>query len=467
MSLRSLDRIRKTIGFRLTLWYSALFIVSSLILFVIVYFLISSSFRQEERYTIQSKLREFSAQYQRGGIEALKREVGFEEHSGNLFFVRVAGPRGHTLFVNIPALMGEGFDTGQIENRAVTGSGQWIHLPAKGDKGGVLDIASTSLTDGGILQVGMSRGEKEEFLERFRETFAGIIIPVILLGFTGGVLFAFRALMPIRNIIKTVRSIDKGRLDARVSVRHTGDELEELTVLFNGMLQRIEVLINGMRSALDNVAHDLRTPMTRLRGTAEMALRSGQDMEVCREALSDCLEESDQILKMLNTLMDISEAETGVMRLRLEKINLSSLIEDVVDLYRYVAEDEGIAIYIKTPGELFLTADHNRMRQVIANLLDNAVKYTPAGGRVDVEASRKGDHVVVRVEDTGIGISEEELPKIWGRLYRGEQSRSARGLGLGLSLVKAVVHAHKGYVEVYSEPDRGSGFMICLPVKAA
>ncbi|MEC4684900.1 MAG: ATP-binding protein [Nitrospirota bacterium] len=467
MSLRSLDRIWKTIGFRLTLWYSALFILSSLILFVIVYFLISSSFKQEERYTIQSKLREFSAQYQRGGIEALKSEVGFEAHSGNLFFVRMAGPQGHTLFVNIPALMGDGFDLRQIENSAPTDSGQWTHLPAKGDKGGVLDIASTRLPDGGILQVGMSRGEREEFLERFRETFAGIIIPVILLGFTGGVLFAFRALMPIRNIIKTVRSIDKGRLDARVSVRHTGDELEELTILFNGMLQRIEVLINGMRSALDNVAHDLRTPMTRLRGTAEMALRSGQDREVCREALSDCLEESDQILTMLNTLMDISEAETGVMRLRLEKINLSSLIEDVVDLYRYVAEERDIAIYIKTPGELFLTADHNRMRQVIANLLDNAVKYTPAGGRVEVEASRKGDHVIVRVEDTGIGISEEELPKIWGRLYRGEQSRSARGLGLGLSLVKAVVHAHKGYVEVYSEPDRGSGFIIYLPAKAA
>ncbi len=467
MSLRSLNCIRKTIGFRLTLWYSALFIVSSLILFVIVYFLISSSFRQEERYTIQSKLREFSAQYQRGGIEALKREVGFEEHSGNLFFVRVAEPRGHTLFVNIPALMGEGIDIKQIENRALTGNGQWISLSARGDKGGVLDIASTNLLDGRILQVGMSRGKREEFLERFRETFAAIIIPVILLGFTGGVLFAFRALMPIRNIIKTVRSIDRGKLDARVSIRHTGDELEELTVLFNGMLERIEVLINGMRCALDNVAHDLRTPMTRLRGTAEMALQSEQDMGTYREALSDCLEESEQILTMLNTLMDISEAETGVMRLRLEKINLSNLIEDVVDLYRYVAEDRNIAIYIKTPGEFFLTADHNRMRQVIANLLDNAIKYTPAGGRVDVEASQKGDHVVVRVEDTGIGISEEELPKIWGRLYRSEQSRSERGLGLGLSLVKAVVHAHNGYVEVYSKPDRGSRFIIYLPIKPA
>ncbi len=456
MSLRSLDRIWKTIGFRLALWYSALFILSSLILFVIVYFLISSSFKQEERYTLKSKLREFSAQYQRGGVEALKREVGFEAHSGNLFFVRVTGPQGRTFFVNIPARMQEGFDTGQIENRSVAGNGQWIHVPARGDKRGVLDIASTKLPDGRILQVGMSRGEREEFLKRFRETFAGIIIPVILLGFTGGVLFAFRALMPIRNIIKTVRSIDSGRLDARVSVRHTGDELEELTILFN-----------GMRSSLDNVAHDLRTPMTRLRGTAEMALQSGQDMEVCREALSDCLEESDQILTMLNTLMDISEAETGVMRLRLERINLSLLIEDVVDLYRYVAEDRDIAIYTTIPGELFLTADRNRMRQVIANLLDNAIKYTPAGGRVGVEASQKGDHVIVRVEDTGIGISEEELPKIWGRLYRGEQSRSARGLGLGLSLVKAVVYAHKGSVEVYSKPDRGSGFMIYLPVKAA
>ena len=275
------------------------------------------------------------------------------------------------------------------------------------------------------------------------------------------------ALRPLRQIIDTVRAIDAGALSARVPRRQTGDELDELGGLFNNMLDRIATLITGMRGALDTVAHDLRTPIARLRSVAELALRSDQRLETLQQALADCIEESDQLLTMLNTLMDISEAETGTLKLALEPVNVASIVEAAVDLYRHVAEDKRIVVSTAADPALWLMADRSRMRQVLANLLDNAIKYTPMGGRVDIEAVLQQNLAVISVRDTGIGVMAHEVPRIWDRLYRGAHSRSERGLGLGLSLVRAIVMAHGGRIDVSNGPGGGAIFTIQLPVSSS
>jgi heavy metal sensor kinase len=462
MPSKSLNRFYKSLGFRLTLWYSAIFILSFLTLSVLSYLFVFSSVR-DNRSAIKATLSGYVALAERDGIQAIESASRKQQNPSrrNSFFLRIVEQNNVTLFLSNPRLW-EKFDVTRPQDQILEGD---LHYYTSKRDGDLLEVASARLGDNKLLQVGKSIQDRQEVLEHFRDTLLATIIPMVLIAVAGGSFLAFRALRPIRNLSAVARSIvETAQFDARVPASDTGDELNELVVLFNQMLEKIEILICGMKDALDNVAHDLRTPVTRLRGVAEEALRSDAGGETCREALADCLDESERVMAMLDTLMDISEAETGTMKLSLENVNLRALIDEVVELYGYVADDKSVALSTKVPGDICLRADRTRLRQVLANLVDNAIKYTPAGGCVDIEALDKGQQAVVLVKDNGVGIPIDEMPRIWERLYRGDKSRSQRGLGLGLSLVKAVVQAHRGGVEAFPNPSGGSLFSLYLPL---
>jgi signal transduction histidine kinase len=388
----------------------------------------------------------------------LERQSGVREP----LFVRLVGPFQDVLLYSLPESWGA-FDLSQLEE---TGTNDvWRRVPAPG-RNAALEVATLGLGNGTVLQVGKTTENRTELLAGFRRVLLLAATAALAVGLIGGLLLTRSTLKPLRDLRDAVqRILQTGQTDDRVPVSGTGDAVEELGRLFNAMLARITTLIHGMRNALDHVAHDLRTPMTRLRVTAESALAT-DDPARHREALSDCLEESDRVLSMLTTLMDISEAETGTMRLSLTDVDVAPIVSEAVDLFEDVAEDSGVTITSTANEPLAVRADRDRLRQALGNLVDNAVKYTPRGGRVEIEAAREGTQAAIRVRDTGVGIPARDLPRIWDRLYRGDQSRATRGLGLGLSLVRASVEAQGGSVTVESTPGRGSTFTLRLPLAA-
>jgi len=456
-------QIFKSSSFRLSVWYAGLFIASSILTLIATYFFLASTLRAADQQAIISELKELASEYNSYGVfdfqQAVERNLKYRKK--NPFFIRLTDRTNQTLQVVNHELWDE-FDLSLLEKKASRKS--WTYFPARHDDYDLM-VASVQLQDGHWLQVGRSSETRQKTLERFSEVFVIIALPLAFLAFAGGTYLATRTLRPIRHIIQTVQSIRTGDMEARVPQSGVGDELDELARLFNEMLDRINALIIGMKEALDNVAHDLRTPMTRLQNIAETALRAGQDGNLCREALTDCLEESDRVLHMLATLMDIAEAESGGMRLHQSVINLSPLLSRIMDMYQYVAEEKEVQMSLSLPQVLNAPIDQVRMSQAVANILDNAIKYTPSGGQITLEAYQTADTCVIKIKDTGIGIPQTDLPKIWDRLYRGDASRSTKGLGLGLSFVKAIVKAHKGDVCASSPPGQGSCLTIVLPLK--
>lgn len=472
MFWKSLREFTRTISFRLNLWHAAMFLLSTGILFVLLYFLLSDAIDRKDRDVIQARLREYVAVYENGGIPALRdwtTRVN-EARKQHMFFVRVVTSDRTVLLIVLPqdwfdadVQLLDGFTQvrlGAPAPRLV--AEDWIRVPR--DEEVDLTVASTRLRDGTILQVGRSSDSRATLLAKFRQVFAVVIPPVLLLAFLGGALMTRRMTKPLCNIVEAASSIiNTGRMDVRVPERRAHDELQDLVALFNRLIAHNEELFRALRDSLDNVAHDLRTPLARLRATLENALSRGAATNDADDALVEALEETDRVETIIRTLMDVSQAQAGLMTLHTEPTDVRLLVEDVVELYEHVSEHKQIKVHVE-PGEpLIASVDPARVRQVFANLLDNAIKYTPAGGEVTIGTQRQDGSVEIAFRDTGPGIADADLPRIWERLYRGDKSRSEHGLGLGLSLVKAIVEAHRGRVELTSAEGKGSKFRVYLP----
>lgn len=464
MSSRRSRKIGLSFSLKMSFLYALFFVISSLGLFVVAYYLIEGLVEQREQEIVRDRINEYVAWYEEGGLRPLKAR--FDEQSNtarDVFFVRVVGPFNNVLFVSIPERF-QGVDLNQLKSISPTEKDFWLSIKDRTRKGS-WTIGLAPLPGGFTLQVGKSSVQSQELLSYFRTIFIIFVVPILLLGIIGGGILTFRAIRPIRSLIQTVRDIlETGKMSKRVPVRGGRGEMDELVGLFNQMLDRNDSLIRAMRNSLDNVAHDLRTPMTRMRGMAELALQGSNNPDACYEALGDCMEESERVLTMLNTLMDVAEAETGVMRLDMARVSVREVMWAVADLYEILADEKNISMDVDLPHELFVNADRTRFQQVIANLVDNAVKYSGDRGRVFLSAREKKGDVLISVSDEGMGIPSEEIGRIWDRLYRGDRSRSRRGLGLGLSFVKAIVQAHGGEVVVESQLNKGSTFTIRLPV---
>jgi heavy metal sensor kinase len=314
-----------------------------------------------------------------------------------------------------------------------------------------------------ILQVGEAMESYSRFLDAFKEIFITTMTLLILVAAGVGWFMARRAVSGVEAVTRTAQKISGGSLKERVPVKPRGDEIDQLATTFNYMLDRIQNLVTEIKEMSDNIAHDLRSPITRIRGAAEVTLTAGKSLNEYESLTASTIEECDRLLDMINTMLMISKTESGANTPAREAIDLAKLVQEACELFEPSAEDKKIALTCSTPNEIRLLGDAHMIQRMLANLLDNAIKYTPPQGTVKVSIAEKDERVIVSVSDTGFGISPDDLPRIFDRFYRGDQSRSKPGIGLGLSLARAIARAHGGDVTAFSVPHQGSTFTVNLP----
>jgi heavy metal sensor kinase len=456
----------KTLAFRLTLWYAGVFAVSACIAFLLLYTLITSVFRERTDQELLGQAREFSAVLSTRGLEALRNLAMLEAQAAGVkkVFFRLLSSRGE-VFSSSNMSYWQDID---IREQAIKellrdrkNVFETITIPNRKDNVRVLHAL---VGTGVILQIGQSMEADSRFIDAFKNIF--LITMVLLIGIAAGVgwFMARRAVSGVEAVTRTAQEISGGTLDKRVPVGTRGDEIDQLAITFNQMLGRIQVLITEIKEMSDNIAHDLKSPITRIRGLAEVTLTTGKGIEEYKNMAADTVEECDRLLDMINTMLMITKAESGVHQLDYQEVDMARLVRDACELMGAVAEDKALSLACEAPETFPLAGDPRMIQRILANLLDNAIKYTPSGGSVRVSLSlTDAGETLVTVQDTGLGIPPEDLLRVFERFFRCDQSRSEPGTGLGLSLARALARAHQGDITAASTLGQGSTFTLTLP----
>lgn len=466
MLLKNPINLIPTLALRLTVWYAGIFALFFLGAIIFFYMFITSAVHKHMDQDLLNEAKEFSFRLKLEGVENVKTEMILKakiKEPKNLgvkkIFYRLMSSEGTLIGSSVESSWGFRSNASVLE-KLNSGSDHfyetiWIPGPYR--------VLHCRIGTDKVIQVGKSMGDDETYLETFRDLFWITLVFISVLSGLVGWFIAKRALTGVEDITQTAINISCGEFNSRVPVTGRGEEIDRLAVTFNNMLEQIQKLIRGMKEITDNIAHDLRSPLTRIRGIAETTLitaRGDADYELMA---GHVIEESDRLLSMINTMLDISEAEVGMSKMDMSEVSISTLIADACELFQPIAEDHNIILIPIFKTDMSICADKQKLQRVISNLIDNALKYTPKGGTITVSLEQDEQGVIISISDNGIGISEKDLPYIFKRFYRCDRSRSQAGVGLGLSLAQAIVNAHGGKFSVMSVPEKGSIFSFTLP----
>ena len=459
-----LPRIFRTTPFRLTLLFLAVFAAAASAFLAYIYVATAGQVYGSADERVARETDSLQAIYQVHGLTALNRAVIERSSADHPMLYLLMSPHGEPISGSIGASPIADF----------TGPRTWASftLTQPGEQGGTVRRAARGeevrLSGGQRLFVGADIGEAESYVRKIMRAVWGAGALIVLLGLAGGVLVSRNVSRSIAGLVAVIDAARGGDMAARAPVRGAGDEYDELAAGLNDMLDRLDKSIGGLRHAGDAIAHDLRSPLTRLRARLEAATIDVEAGRVdARAALHQAVDDADGVLRTFNTVLAIARLESAADPPPSATFDLGALAASVAELYEPLCEDKEIDFRAEVARELQLTAHRDFVAQALANILDNAVKYTPSGGAIMLRVRRRssGD-IEISVTDTGPGIPEQDRGRVAQRFVRLENSRSEPGVGLGLSLVAAVARAHKGQLELDEGPGRidghGPGLRVAL-----
>ncbi len=458
--MTALVRLLRSTAFRLTLAIFGFGAVGAGLVLGVVAVQVIKLADNQTRAAITEEAESLIEQYQAGGLRRLGLMLAARSRAPGGAIYLLTDALGEPLVGNISQLPATLSPTGGFSETRYQGldGGTRRHAIAR----------IYALPNGFRLLIGHDIGDRARIGAVMVRTLALSLVVFAALSALGGLFVARRVLRRIDAMNLSARALMAGNMTERLPVSGSGDELDRLAIGLNQMLARIGELLAGLREVSDNIAHDLRTPLTRLRNHAEEALRLDGDRDVYRVALLRTIEESDGLIRVFDALLMIARAEAGADNSGLARVDLGEVVASVTELYEPVAEEKGFALHVDCAPGLALAGRRELIGQALANLLDNALKYgaappgSPFANQIQVEARLEGGDVVIEVADRGPGVAEPDRGRVFDRFVRLESARSRPGSGLGLSLVAAVARLHGGTVRLVDN-DPGLRVRLSLP----
>jgi signal transduction histidine kinase len=466
--MAALGKLLRTTTFKLTLVYLTVFALFAV--FLLAYFAWNTRrlINEQITETVDAEVQGLSEQYRQGGVRriAFAIEARARRPGSSLYLLTTAA--GELVAGNVGALT-----TGILDNPG------WAEtLYRRVDEQDASDhhalVRVEQLPGGFHLLVGRDLDERERLYDVVLAAGKWSVAIVVVLGLAGGFFVSRRVLRRIDAMTETTQTIMQGDLHERLPVAGTGDELDRLAINLNAMLERIEALMHGLKEVSDNIAHDLKTPLTRLRNRCEEALRSAQSETQYREALGSTIEESEALIRTFNALLMIARAESGQARDDMTAFDAAEIVRGIGDLYEPLADDKGLTLRVEVAAAAWVRGNRELISQALANLVDNAIKYgatapTQQNGHpaeIVLKVTQQGDRILLAVADSGPGIAQSDRARVLERFVRLEQSRSEPGSGLGLSLASAIARLHGGELTL-EDNHPGLVGVISLPRLAA
>jgi len=457
-------RLFRTTAFRLSAIFLAVFAIFAAFLIGYIARNTTAILQAEMREAVDGEVGAIALQYQRGGMRQLSRAIELRSRQPGASLYFVTDSSGKKIAGNIESVSGELLAEAGSEAKVVP----YVRLTEDGaaERQSAL-VRVVALPEGYNILVGRDVSESEQLVGVVRRALILTAVTMVALGLIAWLFVSRRVLKRIDSIADTSRSIMSGDLTGRVEVTGTGDEFDRLAESLNTMLTRIERLMLGLKQVSDNIAHDLKTPLTRMRTRVERALAPGKGEGDYREALQATIEEADQLIRTFNALLMIARAEAGSSSTEFSTFDASLVARDVFELYEPLAEEAGVKLNLEASGAAMVTGSRELISQALANLVDNAVKYANESApepKVTISVATDSGIVTLSVTDNGAGIAEADRGRVTQRFVRLEESRSKPGAGLGLSLVSAVAQLHGGALKLR---DNAPGLAAILEVPSS